>query len=242
MYNKLVIRVFMSTLPLMVLNFTGDRAQANSETCEQIRTVRRLAIKEDLNDENLAQLEYRYCSNIDNINTRNNRGNRGNRNKSSNILPPDNASEDCINLTVMMRLSRIAETNQEHLRLVESRQIVACELSNQSTNSSSENWPNGQYAKFGSSWYYPNGQYAKFGSSWYYPNGQYTKFGSSWYYPNGQSTSIDGLLSQACNNISRHECKEILSGIRNNKNQFWRDLSIIELSWKSYNITKSKSQ
>ncbi len=228
MYNKLVIRVFMSVLPLIVLNFTGDRALANSETCEQIRSVRRLAIKEDLNDENLAQLEYRYCGNSDN---------------SSSNIPQTKPTKDCINLTVIMRLSRIAETNQEHLRSVESLQRFACKLSNQSTNSSSENWSNGQYAKLGDTWYYPNGNFVKLGNSWYYPNGQYVNWANNWYYPDGQSTSLDGLLSQVCSNISRHECKEILSGIRNNKNQFWRDLSLIELFEKVYdNTSKSKSQ
>jgi hypothetical protein len=253
MQNKFVISVFLGVFQLIAVNFAGDRAIANSETCEQVRSVRRLAIKEDLNDESLAKLEYRYCGDQDNINTKNN---RGNRDKSSNIVPPANASKNCINLTMVMRLSRIAETNKEHLKLVKSRQIVACELSNQSTNVSSENWsngqyanwggswyyPNGQYAKWGGSWYYPNGQHAKWGNDWYYPNGQYAKWGNDWYYPNGNSTSFEGLISQSCANISGHECREILSKINKNKSDFWRNLSIIELAWKSYNINKDKNQ
>jgi hypothetical protein len=153
----------------------------------------------------------------------------------------------------MTRLIRMAETNVDHIRLVESRQIVSCGLLEQSTNTSSDYYPNGQQAKWGSDWYYPNGQQAKWGSNWYYPNGQQAKWGSNWYYPNGQqakwgsnwyypngsSASADSLLSLGCSIIRRNECAARLSEVRKSQD-FWRNLAIIDLAWVAHKASKTQ--
>ena len=231
---KRAIPVLIVVFPLLVLGFTTDTTSANSDTCQQIRQVRRLAIRENLDDDNLATLEYQYCATAQPPN--------------SITQPSPTATQDCVDLTVMTRLARIAEGNSNLVSLVESQQLLACGFSEQ-WGRSSFNYPNGQTAKFGSIWNYPNGQTAKFGSNWNYPNGKTAQFGSTWNYPNGQtakfasiwnypngtSTSFESLLSWACSILGREGCATRLLEVRNT-NDFWSELAMVELSWNAYTM------
>ncbi|WP_293104191.1 hypothetical protein [Moorena sp. SIOASIH] len=249
---KYPIRVLLSLVTLCTIGLGTDNVSAESNRCGQIRAVRRLAIRENLDSDNLATLEYKYCG-------------HSNR-RSSSIQSPRNSSQNCFDLTVMAQLARITQERRRLVRMVEGLQEVTCERPRQGRRSSL-NWQNGQTAKLGSNWYYPNGQTAKLGSSWYYPNGQTAKFGSAWNYPNGQTaklgsiwhnprgraTSADRLLKRACRIVGTTECDRILTDInrsdrnrsdrnrsdrnrsdRNRRNDFWRDLAIIQISWQAY--------
>ena len=237
---KLAIPVLISLLPLLVLGFTSNHALANPDTCQQIRQVRRLAMREGLDQDNLATLEERYCVTAEPPN--------------QITLPSPTASQDCIDLTVITRLARMTEGESNLVSLVESQQLLACGLAEQ-WGRSSLNYANGQTAKFGSNWHYPNGKTAKFGSTWHYPNGKTAKFGSTWNYPNGQTakfgtnwnspngnfTSFEDLLSWACSILRREECAARLLAVRNT-DDFWSELAMVELSWQAYSIKSQQSK
>lgn len=159
----------------------------------------------------------------------------------THLVPPAQASQDCQDLTVLMRLSLAALPNPNNLALMTGRQQVACALSTQGTKSIttwpngntarfSQNWyyPNGTTGKFGTNWYYPNGQSAKFASTWYYANGQSAKFGDRWYYPNGQSADSTDILGWACGVVGPYLCQDRLESLAN-ASPFWYDLTIVEL-------------
>ncbi|NET63181.1 MAG: hypothetical protein F6K63_01705 [Moorea sp. SIO1G6] len=221
-----------------------DRATSKSNQCSEIRAVRRLAIRENLDSDNLATLEYKYCghSNL----------------PSSSIESPLNSSKDCFDLTVMAELASMTEEGKKFVGTIEGLQQVICKRPRQDRRYSLD-WPNGKKAKSRSTWYYPNGQTAR-GLTWYYPNGQ-TAGGLTRYYPNGQtakqgshgwytpegkSTSVDSLLSQACSIVSTTECDRILTEINrfernrshsSSRNYFWWELAIVKLSWQTYQQT-----
>ena len=234
---KRAIRVLIVVFPLVVFGFTTDTTSANSDTdtCQQIRQVRRLAIREGLDDDNLATLEYQYCATA--------------QPPASITVPSPTATQDCVDLTIMSRLARMTEGNSNLVSLVESQQLLACGFSEQWGRSSFDypngqmakfgsnwNYPNGRTAKFGSTWNYPNGQMAKFGTNWTYPNGQTAKFGSTWNYPNGTSTTFESLLSWACSILGREGCAARLLEVRNT-NDVWSELAMVELSWNAYTIS-----
>ncbi len=124
-----------------------EKVSAKPDKCEQIRQVRRLAFQENLDGQNLATLEALFCGR-----------NRDNRPIYSEInLPPNNASKDCIDLTVMKRLAHMTTRNSNLVGMIKGQQQVTCKLSQQH---SSFDWANGEQAKWGSTWYYPNGNRA----------------------------------------------------------------------------------
>ncbi len=240
---KPVIRLVISILfPLLLLGaksdivvsqeLIADRGSNITDICRKIREVRRLAIGERLDNRDLATLEERYCATA--------------QPPTNNIVPSPNATQDCIDLTIMMRLARIGGGDSNLINLVDSQQLIACQFTTKSDKSSISypngqtakfgstwNYPNGQTAKFGSTWNYPNGQTAKFGSTWNYPNGQTAKFGSTWNYPNGNFGDFESLLAWACSILGRNECADRLLDVRNT-NDFWSELAMIELSWQAY--------
>ncbi|NEO18408.1 MULTISPECIES: hypothetical protein [unclassified Moorena] len=233
---KYPIRVLLSLLTLCTIGLGTNNVSAESNQCREIRAVRRLAIRENLDRDNLATLESKYC---------------GNSNlPSSSIESRLNSSEDCFNLTVMAELASMTEEGRNFVGTIKSLRQVPCKLPRQG-QSSFLNWPNGETAKLGSSWNYPNGQTAKLGSSWNYPNGQTAKLGSSWYTPKGRFTSVDDLLSQGCSIVSTTECDRILTYInrfdqnpsdgknseQNRRSNLLRNLGIVKLSWLSYQET-----
>ena len=251
---KYLIKVLISLVPLFITSLVTNEVSANSDKCQQVRAVRRLAIRENLDDESLATLEYRYCANVGL--------------PSSVIQPSPDASPDCIDLTVMTLLAQMSEGNSNLVRMVKAQREVACRASQQQSRSSFD-WSNGQSAKFGSSWYYPNGEDAKFGSSWYYPNGEKAKFGSSWYYPNGEdakfasswyypngekakfasswyypngerASTANSLFAWACDLVGRRECENIRFE-DDSSNNLVHDLTIIELFWQVYQFSNSQN-
>jgi hypothetical protein len=230
---KPVIRLVISMLfPLLLLGaksdmvvsqeLIADRRSNITEICRQIREVRRLAIAERLDNRDLATLEERYCATA--------------QPPTNNILPPANATQDCIDLTIMMRLARIGEGDSNLISLVDSQQLIACQFSSEG-DKLSRSYPNGQTAKFGSTWSYPNGQTAKFGSTWSYPNGQTAKFASNWHYPNGNFADFESLLAWACSILGRNKCADRLLEVQNT-NDFWSELTMIELAWQAYTSQK----
>ncbi|MBE9125163.1 MULTISPECIES: hypothetical protein [unclassified Coleofasciculus] len=234
---KPAIRVLLSLVPLLLLCF-ADRASANSEQCRQIREVRRLAMGERLEDENLATLENRYCATA--------------QPSTAVAAPLSTAPPDCVDLTVMTRLAQIAEARSDLVRLVESQQQLACGVAEQWGRSvlnypngqtakfrSNWNYPNGQAARFGSVWTYPNGQTAKVALRWNYPNGQTAKSGSTWYYPNGKPAGFENLVSWACSILGRDECATRLLALRNT-DDVWSELATLELAWQAYTINSSR--
>lgn len=223
---KYLIKVLISLVPLFITSLVTNEVSANSDKCQQVRAVRRLAIRENLDDESLATLEYRYCANVGL--------------PSSVIQPSPDASPDCIDLTVMTLLAQMSEGNSNLVRMVKAQREVACRASQQQSRSSFD-WSNGQSAKFGSSWYYPNGEDAKFASSWYYPNGEKAKFASSWYYPNGERASTaNSLFAWACDLVGRRECENIRFE-DDSSNNLVHDLTIIELFWQVYQFSNSQN-
>ncbi|NEO92174.1 MAG: hypothetical protein F6K56_18845 [Moorea sp. SIO3G5] len=247
---KYPIRVLLSLLTLCTIGLGTNNVSAESNQCREIRAVRRLAIRENLDRDNLATLEDKYCGN--------------NNLPSSSIESPLSSSKDCFNLTVMAELASMTEEAKSFVGMIKGLRAVTCKRPRQG-QSSFLNWPNGETAKLGSSWNYPNGQTAKLGSSWNYPNGQTAKLGSSWNYPNGQTaklgsswytpkgrfTSVDDLLSQGCSIVSTTECDRILTYInrfdqnpsdgknseQNRRSNLLRNLGIVKLSWLSYQET-----
>jgi len=229
---KQAIRVVLSLLPLLVLGISCDRADATPTQCRQIRQVRRLAIQQGLDDENLATLEAQYCDTA--------------QPSAVETIPPPTATQECLDLTIMTRLARLSEGNNNLVRLVESQQQFACGLAdtwgraiieypNGQRAKIGDNWqyPNGQTAKFGAIWKYPNGQTAKIASRWYYPNGEIAKFGTRWSYPTGQSVNFENLVTWACSIINRDECASRLLALRNT-NDFWSEMATLELAWQAY--------
>ncbi|NET63180.1 MAG: hypothetical protein F6K63_01700 [Moorea sp. SIO1G6] len=262
---KYPIRVLLSLLTLCTIGLVTnnlsapvvayeekpqDRATSKSNQCSEIRAVRRLAIRENLDSDNLATLEYKYC---------------GNSNlPSSSIESLLNSSQACFDLTVMAELASMTEEGRKFVGTIEGLGQVTCKRPRQGQRYLLE-WPNGETAKLGSNWYYPNGQIAKSASlNWYYPNGQAVKYkssywnyypngqtarsGSNWYTPEGRSTSVDDLLSQGCSIVGTTECDRILTEINrfdqnssdgknseeNRRSTLWRNLAIVKLSWESY--------
>ncbi|NEO40932.1 MAG: hypothetical protein F6J90_33215 [Moorea sp. SIOASIH] len=247
---KYPIRVLFSLLTLCTIGLGTDQVSAESNRCGQIRAVRRLAISENLDRDNLATLEYKYCghSNL----------------PSSSIESRLNSSEDCFNLTVMAELASMTEEGRKFVGTIKGLRQVPCKRPRQGQRSYLEwpntlYWPNGKTVKWASEWYYPNGQKAKWASEWYYPNGQVVKYessywnfypngqtarsGSNWYTPEGRGTSVDSLLSQGCSIVSTTECDRILTYINrfdqnpsdeNPRNDLLRHLGIIKLSWQTY--------
>ncbi len=237
-----------------------DSATSKSNQCSEIRAVRRLAIRENLDSDNLATLEYKYCrqSNRRSSSRQSNQRNRRNR-RSSSIESRLNSSKDCFDLTIMAEIASMTEEGRSFVATIEGLQQVICKRLRQDRRYSLY-WPNGQTAKSDKDWYYPNGQPAKRRSRWYYPNGQ-TAGGLDLYYPNGQPaksgrydwyspkgkrTSVDSLLSQACSIVSTKECDRILTEINrfernrshpDSRNYFWRNWAIVKLSWLSYQQT-----
>ncbi|MDJ0744249.1 MAG: hypothetical protein QNJ32_12915 [Xenococcaceae cyanobacterium MO_167.B27] len=217
-----------------------EKVSAKPDKCEQIRQVRRLAFQENLDGQNLATLEALFCGR-----------NRDNRPIYSEInLPPNNASKDCIDLTVMKRLAHMTTRNSNLVGMIKGQQQVTCKLSQQHSsfdwaNGEQAKWgstwyyPNGKNARWSSTWYYPNGEQAKWGSTWYYPNGKQAKWGSTWYYPNGNRASSNSLLGWACGVVGTKECISATERLNQTKG-FWYELEIIELSWKAYQITQSR--
>jgi hypothetical protein len=232
--------LFLLVLTPILLRSTDNSALAQTNFCQEIRLVRRLAIAENLDDNTLAILQERYCN-----------FSGGDRNIS--FIPRSDASQDCIDLSVMLQLAEMAAANSEDIRLIDGKRVVACGLSQRLTSNSSEyypsgrwaksgsSWyyPNGKWAKSGSTWYYPNGKWAKSGSTWYYPNGKWAKSGSSWYYPNGKFASAESLLSWACSTLGSGECQSMLDRVRRS-DDFWRELIIVKLAWNAYqNVERS---
>ncbi|NEP47358.1 MAG: hypothetical protein F6K65_00285 [Moorea sp. SIO3C2] len=236
---KYPMRVLLSLLTLCTIGLGTDNVSAQSNRCGQIRAVRRLAISENLDSDNLATLEYKYCG-------------QSNR-RSSSIQSSRKASQDCFDLTAMAKLASMTEEGRSFLGTIESLQQVICNGPKQGQRSSLE-WPNGETAKSGSKWKYPNGTTAKLGSkwkytngttakfgsqlkypngktakfgssgSWKYPNGQTAQSGSRWYTPKGRTTSADRLLSEACSIFGTTECDRILTYInRDNRNGYNRN-------------------
>ncbi|NES17789.1 MAG: hypothetical protein F6K41_02335 [Symploca sp. SIO3E6] len=251
---KYLIRVLISLVPLFIISLATNEVSANSEQYSQVRTVRRLAIRENLDSENLATLEYLYFTNVE-------------RPSSVTQLSPD-VSTNCNELKVMTLLAQISEGNSDLTRMVKTQQKVTCQTPQQNSRSSFDwsngerakfglNWyyPNGEKAKFGSNWYYPNGEKAKFGLNWYYPNGEKAKFGSNWYYPNREkakfgsiwyypngrrASSANSLFAWACDLVGRGECNNIrFEG--DSSNNLLNNLTIIELLWKVSQISNSQN-
>ncbi len=216
---KHLIRLAISvSFPLFIFSGNIDRVASQeliadgrsniTDICRQIRQVRRLAIREGLDNRNIATLEDRYCATA--------------QPPTNNIMPPANATQDCIDLTIITRLARIARDDSNLINLVGNQQLISCQFSTQWEKSSLS---------------YPNGQTAKFGSTWSYPNGQTAKFGSNWHYPNGNFADFESLLAWACSILGRDECADRLLEVRNT-NDFWSELAMIELSWQAYTLGK----
>ena len=253
---KYPIRVLLSLLTLCTIGLGTNNVSAESNQCSEIRAVRRLAIRENLDSDNLATLEYKYC---------------GNSNlPSSSIESLQTSSQDCFDLTVMAKLASMTEEAKSFVGMIEGLKQVTCKRPRQDQRSSLY-WPNGKTAKWGSNWYYPNGNRLNYGSIFYYPNVKrfnyesifyypnVTRFnyGSIFYYPNGQRfnygsilynhkgrrTSVDSLLTQACSIVGTTECDRILTYINRDdrnrddsnrsetesKEDFLRDLSIMQI-------------
>lgn len=182
---------------------------------------------------------------------------------SSLFTPPSEATEDCVDLTLMAGLARIAEASPNLIRIVESQQLVDCQVLEEEKEEGEEKeetksllrWDNGEAAKIGQAWYYPNGLTAKYWlgsvwhypngetaiskSDWYYPNGQTAKYGSGWHYPDGNCSSEDELLSWACSILGEEYCEAVLSQVED-ADDLWQEMAIMELSWHAY--VKSNSQ
>ena len=215
---------------------TASIAYPSSNLCEQIKQVRRLAFQENLDGHNLAILEARYCTT-----------NRDHRSSFSTLsLPPTNASQDCINLTIMKRLAQMTTIRSYFVSLIAGEQQITCQLSQQRSSfdwSNEEkakwgaNWyyPNGEKVKWESIWYYPNGEKAKWDSNWYYPNGKKLKWGSSWYDPEGNRVSLNRLLGWACGAVGTEQCHSATTRLNQTKG-FWYELEILELSWQAYQM------
>ncbi|NET55931.1 MAG: hypothetical protein F6K47_07100 [Symploca sp. SIO2E6] len=173
---------------------------------------------------------------------------------SSSLTPPSEATEDCIDLTLMAGLARIAGASPNLINLVETQQLDDCQISEEEAKSLVR-WSNGESAKIGRVWYYPNGLTAKYWSgsvwhypngktaisksNWYYPNGQTAKYGSGWHYPDGNCSSEDDLLSWACSILGEEHCETVLSQVAD-ADDLWQEMAIMELTWHAY--VKSNSQ
>ncbi|NEN98778.1 MAG: hypothetical protein F6K50_25710 [Moorea sp. SIO3I7] len=247
---KYPIRVLLSLLTLCTIGLGTNNVSAESNQCREIRAVRRLAIRENLDRDNLATLEDKYCGN--------------NNLPSSSIESPLNSSEDCFDLTAMAKLASMTEDAKSFVGMIEGLKQVTCKRPRQGQRSTLY-WQNGKTAKWASNWYYPNGQRVKGWSGWYYPNGETATSGSDWNYPNGnratlfsqwytpegRGTSVDSLLTQGCSIVSTRECDRILAAInrsdtdrsedknsdRKRRNNLWRNLAIVKLSWQTYQQT-----
>lgn len=190
--------LFLLVLTPILLRSTDNSALAQTNFCQEIRLVRRLAIAENLDDNTLAILQERYCN-----------FSGGDRNIS--FIPRSGASQDCIDLSVMLQLAEMAPANSEDIRLIDGKRVVACGLSQRLTSSSSN----------------------------YYPSGRWAKSGSSWYYPNGKFASAESLLSWTCSTLGSGECQSMLDRVRRS-DDFWRELIIVKLAWNAYqNVERS---
>jgi len=181
---------------------------------------------------------------------------------SSLLAPPSEANEDCVDLTLMAGLARIAEASPSLIKIVEGQQLADCQVfeeeiqvSEEQTQVSEEKtkslvrWSNGESAKIGRIWYYPNGLTAKYWSGsvwhypngetarsksdWYYPNGQTAKYGSGWHYPDGNCSSEEDLRSWACSILGEEHCEAVLSQVED-ADDLWQEMAIMELSWHAY--------
>ncbi len=170
------------------------------------------------------------------------------------VLPQKQASQDCIDLTIMTKLAEIGEGDAESIKIIKQLKFNACDLgldlgssfnyANGQTAkwSGSWNYPNGQTAKWSGSWNYPNGQTAKWSGSWNYPNGQTAKWSGSWNYPNGQTAGAIGvLLTYSCSNLGEQACSNRLSDFKS-MDTFFQDLTAIELAWLAYKSEQNQQK
>lgn len=228
--TSLLITCLLNVIP------TISKASPKSHLCERIRQFRHLALQENWDGENLATLEAHYCNR-----------NRYHRSLSSRLsLPPKNASQDCVDLTVMKRLAQMTTRKSYFVSLIQGEQQITCQFSQQRSSfdwSNQEkakwgaNWyyPNGEKVKWESVWYYPNGKKAKWGTNWYYPNGEKVKWGSNWYDPEGNRVSLNSLLGWSCGVVGTEACHSSLTRLSQTKG-FWYELEVLELSWKAYQM------
>lgn len=200
--------IFLFIFCLFNISLTTEKVSAKPNKCEQIRQVRRLALQESLDGQNLATLEARFC--------------RNGLEKPESNLSLNNASEGCLNLAIMKRFAQMTTSNRDFVHTIKSLQTLSCQASQEQSSFDWANrkpakrgahwyYPNGNKAKWGAHWFYPNGNKAQWSSTWYYPNGNKAKLGSAWYYPNGESVTT-----------------------RFNQNKgFWYELEILESFWKA---------
>jgi tetratricopeptide (TPR) repeat protein len=149
-------------------------------------------------------------------------------------------SQDCIDLTIMTKLARIAEDEAESIKIIDQLRFNACDLG--LDLGSSFNYPNGNRAKLYDNWQYPNGNRAKLYDNWSYPNGNRAKLYDNWSYPNGNRAGAVGvLLTYACRNLDEQTCSNRLSDFKS-MDTFFQDLTAIELAWFAYRIEQNQQK
>jgi hypothetical protein len=175
---------------------------AQSNDCDQIRAVKKIANQQGLDDSTLTTLEAQYCG------------------VSSN--------QACDDITLLYRFASLSGAESSTLKQINKKREATCSLgaalgswsSGSYVRDSSNNlfYPSGNYAKNSKTWYYPNGNTASSGpNQWYYPNGNIfkdPKKKKGWFDPNGNQLDPNTLLSQACDKVSESFCNDSISSLK----------------------------
>jgi hypothetical protein len=198
----------------------GLSAFAQTNDCDQIRSVKKLANQRGLDDSTLTTLEAQYCN--------------------------TGASQDCYDVSVLSRLASISSNDAAFLKQTNKKANNVCSAGNAlgswqngtyvQDNSGNLYYPNGSYAKNSKKWFYVNGNTARSNKDeWYYPNGNFARDSKkNWYDPNGNSLTIEDLLTKACNKVSDSLCnsaiQEIKVAVLDEK-----AAAIIQFTWHAWN-------
>ncbi len=157
--------------------------------CDNIRAVRNLAQRDQLDETTLATLERRYCvampgSGPAHVGTAAHVPEEQPHTQSPNTA----ISRDCADLWTMAVLARAGRMPIEALRTIDGQVALTCAPG--AVSQVVMRWPDGQFSKSGDVWWYPNGRAAKSGVAWWYPNGRLARNGSSLWYPNGKPAKV----------------------------------------------------
>ncbi len=142
-------------------------------------------------------------------------------------LPQKQASQDCIDLTIMTKLAEIGNGKVESTKIIKQLKFNACDLG----------------LDLGSSFNYPDGGVAKWSNGgWNHPNGGVAQWSNGgWNYPNGGvAGNVGSLITYACSKLDEQVCSNRLSDFKS-MDTFFQDLTAIELAWLAYKTEQKRN-
>jgi hypothetical protein len=196
--------------------------------CAAIARDIEIARAHALDTKNLEIIRNTYCAGWNSIPT-------------SGLIPASGAKQDCIDMTLMLRLAILtAPHSPEIIEIQQLRQLVCVgpmklEGLNWSTGvtvkwNGSLLYPNGQTLRFNENYLYPNGGNAISGSTYYYPNGSFARFAKIWKTPDGQNFDDSQFIDWICKTAGMTICFDV-NTVHTLHQDIWGDLPLLEQAW-----------